>query len=281
MNSSKDIEALCNDGCLDSVSIIPNMSSFDKVCSSVVRGVKCSIHLNFMEGWCCSPKEGLTDLVDERGFFKASWLKLMLASYNPFKRAAIRSQLSREIVAQIEKCIEAGIVDSRTIRLDSHQHTHMIPVVADALFDAVSKLSAKGMKFEYIRNTEDPISIYMRTPGALEGFSFANLLKCLILNFYSIGFKRRLHSIGLQASYLCGVFYSGCMEPKRLGLVLPAFKKLAEKKGREVEVLFHPGSVKADEISEEFVKPGFVEFHLSPNRHIEYESIRNLKERDL
>jgi hypothetical protein len=43
-----------------------------------------------------------------------------------------------------------------------------------------------------------------------------------------------------------------------------------------VEVLFHPGSVKKEEITSEFIKPGFVNFHLSDNRKIEFNSVCKL-----
>jgi len=277
VKSSEDIRVLSEEGCLDSISVLPNMSAFDKVQSPASWCVKCSVHLNFMEGHCCSHKEGLPDLVDENGFFKTSWLKLMAASYNPLKRNAVRKQLAEEIIAQIEKCIEAKVIKPQAVRIDSHQHTHMIPVVADALFDSVEKLSAFGIRVEFIRNTEDPVLLYLRSCGALKNVRLANILKCLILNFYSISFKRKLKDAGLPISYLCGVFYSGQMDAERLRIMLPVYERFAEKKNRRVEVLFHPGSVKRCEITEEFVKHGFVEFHLSPDRHIEYESIRLLK----
>ncbi|MBR5016183.1 MAG: hypothetical protein IKX50_00470, partial [Spirochaetia bacterium] len=131
-------------------------------------------------------------------------------------------------------------------------------------------------KVVFVRNTEDPISLYFRSWRTLRGFSFANMLKCIILNNFSFCLKKKLDERGLPIGYLCGVFYSGHMDEDRLRVVLPLFEKLAKKKNRRVEVLFHPGSVKKEEITPEFTKPGFVQFHLSNNRHVEFDALCRL-----
>ena len=255
------------------------MSAFDQA-ASMLEGlspqVKKSVHLNFMEGRSCLPKGTVPDLVDNDSCFKVSWGSLLLDSFNPIKRGRIKRQLADEIVAQVEKCIAAGLVEPGALRLDSHQHTHMIPLVRDALFDAIERIERQGRKVVFVRNTQDPLSIYFGTKGGLKEFSFANMLKCLILNWFSIALRRRLKERNLPIGYLCGVFYSGHMDDERLKKVLPAFEKLAIKKKCKVEVLFHPGSVKKEEITPEFNKPGFVNFHLSKNRYIEFNSICKL-----
>ena len=279
LSASRDINALGGKGAVDSISIIPNMMDFDQAVSLLKdfpQDIKRSIHLNFMEGKSCLPKETVPDLVDENSCFKVSWGSLFLTSFNPVNRGRIKNQLSTEIVAQVEKCIAARVVLPDALRLDSHQHTHMIPVVRDALFKAVEKLEKKGRKVVFVRNTEDPISLYLRSFKSLKGFSFSNILKCMILNYFSQSFKKKLSERNLPAGYLCGVFYSGHMDEERLKTVLPAFERLAGKNKRKVEVLFHPGSVKKEEITPDFTKKGFVQFHLSPNRHIEFDAISKL-----
>lgn len=276
LSSSQDIRNLEEKGVLDSISIIPNMNAFESAApmlKSFPQAIKRSVHLNFMEGKSCLDKGEIPDLVDNDSCFKVSWGSLLLASFNPIKRGRIKRQLADEIAAQVEKCITSGLVDPRALRLDSHQHTHMIPLVQDALFDAVDILETQGEKVVFVRNTEDPISLYFHSMDTLKGFSFSNMLKCIILNSFSLRLKRKLKERGLPIEYLCGVFYSGHMDEKRLDKVLPFFEKLAIKKNRRVEVLFHPGSVKKEEITPEFTKPGFVQFHLSNNRHIEFDAL--------
>ncbi|MBR5017109.1 MAG: ChbG/HpnK family deacetylase [Spirochaetia bacterium] len=279
LSASQDINTLGTRGAIDSISILPNMGAFESSVSlmkALPPAVKRGVHLNFMEGKSCLPASQIPDLVDGDGCFKVSWGTLLLANFNPLKRKAVKEQLAAEIAAQVEKCIEAGVVDPMALRLDSHQHPHMIPVVQDALFDAVENLEKQGRKVVFIRNTEDPISLYFHSWKTLRGFSPANMLKCIILNSFSSRLRKRLEAKGLPVGYLCGVFYSGHMDEQRLSGVLPAFEKLATRKNRRVEVLFHPGSVKKEEINEEFTKPGFVQFHLSENRNIEFNALCKL-----
>ena len=278
-SSTRDIVHLAEKGAVDSISIIPNMSAFSSCTAAAgdsLGSLKRSVHLNFMEGKSCLDRAEIPDLVDEDGFFKVSWGSLLSANFNPAKRPKLKKQLSAEIIAQVEKCIAAGLADPMALRLDSHQHTHMIPMVQDALFDAIDHLEKQGRKVVFVRNTEDPISLYFCSWRTLRGFSFANMLKCIILNSFSFRLKKKLDERGLPIGYLCGVFYSGHMDYERLRVVLPLFEKLAKKKNRRVEVLFHPGSVKKEEITPEFTKPGFVQFHLSNNRHVELEALCRL-----
>ena len=279
LSSSQDIRILGEKGAVDSISIIPNMGAFGSsvpLLESFPQGIKRSVHLNFMEGKSCLSRGLVPDLVDADGCFKVSWGSLLLSSFNPAKRGKIKKQLSAEIVAQVEKCIAAGLADPSALRLDSHQHTHMIPLVQDALFDAVDRLEGQGRKVVFIRNAEDPIFPYFHSFKTLKGFSFSNMLKCIILDCFSLRLKGKLKDKNLPIGYLCGVFYSGHMDQIRLEAALPFFEKLAAGKNRRVEVLFHPGSVRQEEITPDFIKPGFVRFHLSKDRHIEFDSVCRL-----
>lgn len=276
-NSDNDIIALCKDGILDSISVIPNLSCFENAAKKFLeiqenasKKILVSVHLNFMEGKCCAQKSEIPDLVDKNGFFTISWGKLLIWNYNPFARKKIKSQIKTEIISQIKKCVEAGISDKNRIRIDSHQHPHMIPIFFDALEDAVSELESGGFKIEYIRNTEDPIHLY----GGKNILSM-NTVKCLILNFYSGKVIKYLNSKNLPVNYLCGVYFSGKMDG-RIESVLPKFIKKSKKTNRKTELLFHPGTMFEPELTDEFTKPGFNEFHLSKNRRIEFEEAKKI-----
>ncbi|MDE6705142.1 MAG: hypothetical protein K2J81_04475 [Treponemataceae bacterium] len=62
------------------------------------------------------------------------------------------------------------------------------------------------------------------------------------------------------------------MDAVRLKKVLPAFARLVRHRTITAEILFHPGTVLAQELGDEFTKAGFNEFHTSPQRQTEYES---------
>ena len=80
----------------------------------------------------------------------------------------------------------------------------------------------------------------------------------------------------LPDSYLCGVYYSGKMD-ERIKNAIPVFKSEAIKHNRKFELLFHPGTMLKEELTQEFTKEGFTDFHLSKNRKVEYFTCENMK----
>lgn len=277
-HASQDIISLCKKGVLDSISIIPNMSCFDKSINLFQRErttfpheVLISIHLNFMEGHCVADTHLVPHLVDRSGNFSVSWGSLLLASYNPLKRRVIQNELAVEIKAQIDKIKSTGIITD-DIRIDSHQHPHMIPVVRDALCQVVN---SHAYRFSFIRNSREPLSVYLKHPSVFFSCSFINVVKCTLLNLLSHTVVHSLRKESLADGYLCGVLFSGCMN-QRLSKIANDLYCFSEKKKRPLEILFHPGSVNQNEITSEYCKPGFVLFHLSKNRHIEYQTVCSL-----
>ena len=114
-----------------------------------------------------------------------------------------------EIERQAKAVAASGIMLGRPLRFDSYPHPHMIPLVFDALCDAVAALSAQGIDTEFIRNARDPLLPYIRSGVFLHGFSPANFAKCLILNWYAHRVSRRLKKLRLDDNCLCGVFSVG------------------------------------------------------------------------
>ena len=285
-NSCNDIFSLINDGCLNSISILPNMEHFEygvnllnQLSDEQMTHLNISVHLNFMEGKCCSNKDLIPDLVDEKGFFTVSWKKLFIWNYNPLKKKKIINQLKTEIDAQCRKCVDSGIYKSKKLRFDSHQHPHMIPIFQKALFSVIQEYKKIGIETEFVRNSRDILSSYIFHLNLYKTFSLVNIIKCLILNFFSHSLKRKLKKNNLSDQYLSGVFFSGNMDYERLSVILPSYAKKAEKKNLSMEVLFHPGTVLESEITTEFVKPDFNIFHLSTGRKIEFDSVKIFKEK--
>ncbi len=149
LNTSKDMLACMQAGRLDSISIVPNMSCFEECMELLYREIPklpflplLSVHLDFVEGRSLAGKAAAPDLVKPgTDLMGLGWGGLFAASYLPHKRKKIRAQLVCEIKAQIAKAQTAietciGIAARHSIpcgqkglRIDSHQHAHMIPVV--------------------------------------------------------------------------------------------------------------------------------------------------------
>ena len=71
-----------------------------------------------------------------------------------------------------------------------------------------------------------------------------------------------------------GILFSGKMDEKRVKKILPKYIRMAEKDGRDIEVLFHPGYIDKNEFKHENIV--FRDFYLSENRKTEFDSVINI-----
>ena len=280
LNTSKEMLEGINAGKLNSISVVPNMSAYDssyelwKEKLDETKRPAISVHLNFMEGHCCSNPTKLDYLVDANGLFNISWGTLVKYNYNYSIRKHVKEQLKLEIAAQISKVIKTyDLLKERRLRVDSHQHTHMIPIVMESLLEVIKE---NNYLTEYIRISKEPWWVYLKLPKFYTSYRPINLIKVMILNWYAIKDEKMLKKYRLPSMLLCGVFLSGKMDYARVSELLPKLKTVAEKKNMTLEVLFHPGSAKTNEVGKEFNHPDANEFYLSPNRRIEYEAMMNL-----
>lgn len=281
MNTSKDIMKGINAGKLYSISIMPNTSCFEAAKEYFYEHIDkskmpaISVHLNFMEGYCVADKSRLSYLVNEEGLFRISWGSLVKYNYNPVIRNKVKEQLKIEIEAQLERVI-AGyrlLEERRQLRVDSHQHTHMIPIVMEALLEVIKR---KKYPTEYIRISKEPWSVYFRKMYFISSYRIINMIKVVVLNWYSAKDEKLIKDLGIPGMYLSGVFLSGKMDIVRVRALLPDLKEAADKKNVQLEVLFHPGSALEKETGKEFNHPDATQFYLSPNRKIEYEAMMKL-----
>lgn len=278
LHASKDILECLKNGKLDSISVLANMSCFEK-CAEMYRAERecfkkeplISVHLNLMEGRCLSEPEILEGLVDREGHFCISWEKLFFQSWLP-GRSELKNKLKKEIFLQIE-AVKKEFPEMDKLRIDSHQHTHMIPVVADALFEV---LEENQWEVEYIRNAKEPIGPFLKMNSLYSSYQAINFVKNILLNFCSVLLERKLKIRKVAPMYLWGLIMSGHMDEERVRKLLPSMVKKAEKKGRILEILFHPGRVLEEEISEEFSQKDAILFHVSKDREIEKEAVLNL-----
>ena len=177
-NTSKDMLACMKAGKLHSISIVPNTSCFEKCMEMLYNEIPdmpflplLSVHLDFVEGRSLAGK-GETPLLvrDGSDLTALSWGGLFKLSYLPWKRAEAKRQLKLEIKAQIERvqevvkrCMEIAQKNNipcgqKGLRIDSHQHAHMIPVVWEAVTEVVAE---EGYSLEYIRNSKEVLGAFV------------------------------------------------------------------------------------------------------------------------
>lgn len=277
VHASRDILECLKDGKLNSISVLANMSCFEE-CVQLYRREQdafawqpeISVHVNLMEGSCLTDPKELPDLVDEKGHFKISWEKLFFASYLP-SRKRFKAQLKREIELQIKAVAEAfPEMRMQELRIDSHQHTHMIPVVAEALFEV---LDEQGWKAAYIRDAKEPFFVFLKKISLYKTYRPVNFVKNILLNYCSVLLQKRFRNAGMKPMYLWGLIMSGHMDEERIVKLLPAMEKKAAHAGRTLEILFHPGQVLKEEISDEFSQEDAIAFHVSPDRSVEKQAV--------
>ena len=225
-------------GTLDSISVLTNSPLFDE-CMPILKtysnSLKYNIHFNIAEGPCLSTPSDVSLLVDERGMFCISFFKTLLMSCGK-KGLILKQQLETEFTKQLNLLLP--YVDS--IRIDSHQHYHMIPVVLDAILSVVQK---SGKEIEFIRIPAEPISPFLKHPSLYFSYQPINLIKNIVLNVLNWYDTARLKPFRTKTAVFFGIVMSGHMDLKRVMKLLPNFCKIANKKNLPLEILAHPGGV--------------------------------------
>ena len=275
VHTSEDILECLRLGKLDSTSVLANMSCFDE-CLRLYREAedgfakkpKLAVHLNIMEGHCLSDPGLVPSLVDGNGYFRRSWMGLFFASFLP-GRGRLKEELKREFEAQIGK-VQAAYPECGPLRADSHQHAHMIPAAAEALFELIGE---KGWAVSYIRDVREPLFPFLREGSLYGTYRPVNFVKNLILNVCSRLEAHRFRALGLRPMYVWGLVMSGRMDAARVKRLMV---RQARKKGRDLELIFHPGRTLPEEVGPDFSQEEAVGFYVSLDRTGEKETVLGL-----
>jgi len=227
---------------------MPN-SPYLKECMEQIKDIQkelfVTVHLNFVEG---KPLTGskASRLINSDGNFNIGFIKLLVISYLPVLRLLYKKQIKKEVEAQIEAC--RPYMNDGIFRIDGHVHYHMLPVIFDSVMEVIKE---KNLKVSYIRFPKEEISIYQKAASKLNGISFVNVLKVLILNFLSKRnirkYRNELEILKVEDKLFMGVMMSGHMFYDNVKACLPiAGDILADRGKSEMEILFHPGDVSND-----------------------------------
>lgn len=228
-------------GPLRSVSAFANSPAFEEAANLarplVAAGeLEIGVHVNLVEGPCCADKADVPLLVDERGMFRNDFVGLWRLAHGA-QAAELRRQAAMECSAQIEGFLRAFPDLRGRLRVDSHQHPHAIPVVFDAVLDAVREC---GCTLSQLRMPVEAVGPHVRHGGVGRLLSL-NLAKDALLWRLSRTNWAKVPE-GCSTPAFCGVVLSGGMERLDEG-TLRALEARAAKQGRDLEVLFHPVSV--------------------------------------
>lgn len=269
---AKRILSCRSHGCLNSVSLLVT-SPEAADCVPLLPGVlRCRLHLNFREGPSLSEPSDIPMLVDDRGYFRLSFGAMLLRSFWGGKR--FKAQLKREIRLQILRMQELMGTDT-PLRIDSHGHYHMIPAVWDALFETCAELQ---IEIREIRVPAEPFGPILRDPRLLIKAPVSGFIKNLVMHLLYArnritGSQPADFDFQKKVPVFFGMIFTTRMTPVPVRRLLPSFQRLAAARGRDLELMFHPGGLSANE---PLWDERFREFHTSPNRKREARTLCSL-----
>lgn len=293
VNTSRDMLDCMKAGKLNSISIVPNMSCFERCMNMLYEEIPqlpflplMSVHLDFVEGRSLAGQKEVPLLTKaDSDLMGLSWGGLFKLSYLPWKRQEAKEQIEKEIKAQIERveaavrvCME--IADKHQIscrqkglRVDSHQHAHMIPVVWETLTEV---LEQGNYKVEYIRNSKEVLGVFLSEKSLWKTYRPINFVKNRLLSVYSHRADGYMKAHGMEQMYLWGLIMSGRMDYGRIQKLYGAMRDKAQRDNRVLEILFHPGITLPEEVTEEIAKEAVETFYLLEDRHVEKEAVMKL-----
>ena len=265
------IEECVKYGALNRISIFPN-TEIENITDRIPKNISLGVHINLVEGKPLTNPQDVNLLVNDSGYFKYSFTDLFLLSVSP-KRKEFERQIYSEIKNQIERW-RNNIATGAAVEIDSHQHTHMIPLIFKVLMRVIKD---EKINVDYIRIPSEPILPYLFTPSLYFTYKPVNLIKQWLLKFFALINRRELKKSKISTSYFMGILFSGKMDKKRVNKVLPYYYKLAEKNNEDIEILFHPGYLKDGESIFDENKKGFKKFYFSKDRKMEFDTLKKLK----
>ena len=226
---------------LSSVSIFANSPVFyysAKLLHSSVENktMKVSLHLNLVEGAPCTAPGKIPLLIGERKTFCHSFIGLLQMSLGP-RRSALYQQIVQEFDAQIKTFLRVFPEQQHSLRVDSHQHTHMIPLVFDALQETIQ---INNCTLEHVRIPVEDLTLYAQF-GLKHMIPWQNRLKNSVLSYLSRHAKKQLSNRNITSSF-CGIAFSGSMYQMTPELLF-ALEEQAHQNHQELEVLYHPITV--------------------------------------
>lgn len=266
------IENCLENGVLNKISVLPNgnVSDFKKRLSD--KAAMISLHINLVEGRPLSNPKDVDLLVSESGYFKYSFIGLLALSLSP-KRKKLEKQIYKEIQNQIEFW-KKTMGETLSVSIDSHQHTHMIPLIFKTLMRVIKE---EGLKVSYLRIPNEPLLPYIYTPTLYFEYHPVGLVKQWLLKTFAFINRKELKKSEIKYAYFMGIMFSGKLNEVRIKKLLPHYLNLAKKHNKDIEIGFHPGYIKDRENLIGGVRQDFKKFYYSPHRKIEHDTLINFK----
>ncbi|MCH4183908.1 MAG: ChbG/HpnK family deacetylase [Eggerthellaceae bacterium] len=262
-------------GALNSLSILVNSPQF-KTCADILEPflgkIHVCLHVNIVEGHCCADPQTIPLLVNEQGMFAQDFAHLLFMSLGQ-RHKELKQQIKLEISAQFDRYLRRFPQMRNALRVDSHQHFHLIPLVFDALNEVIRE---QDCSVEYIRIPAEPVVPFLQTPSVWMKIPPINWIKHWLLNFLWRFDKTKALARKNYSAVFCGINLSGHMTPDRVMPLIPHLQAYAKRHEMELELLFHPGGLDNEDSALNPTLTDFVAFYMSPYRAQEGHTLQRL-----
>ena len=266
--SNTRIEECLKNGVLNKISILPNGNASDFSELIFEKNIKLSLHLNLIEGYPLSKKEDVSLLVEGNGSFKYSFIGLLFISIFG-NRNLLEKQIYNEIKAQIDFW-KNKMGENTPVLIDSHQHTHMIPLVFKTLMRVIKD---ENVDVEYIRIPDEPILPYIKSLSLYLKYSPVGLAKQWLLKFLNFINRKEFKKSNIKSAAVMGILFSGQLSEDKINKLLPHYMN----QNKNIEIVFHPGYLERGESLIDCCQPSFEKFYYSKWRRVEYNTLINFR----
>ena len=196
---------------------------------------------------------------------------LLLASILPWQRQRIAPQLRTVLLLQISRYRQ--LTGLQRIRLDGHQHIHLVPLVLDAVLDL-----ARSESITWVRTTREPLPEGLSLKLWWRSLQTGGLIKWLVLQLLSGLAIPRLRRAGIPTNQrFAGVLFSGSMfgNALRRSWITAHSPSTIPRESRPV-VLIHPARLHAASGMDQETFQQSVTFFNSSHRQKEWTSAQEL-----
>jgi chitin disaccharide deacetylase len=226
------VEKGWRDGILTCASIMPGGAAFNEAVKIARRnpGLQVGLHLTLLQGKSVLPQAQIPDLVNEAGCFSDN---PVATGMRYFFDKGLYKQIKREIEAQIERVVEAGIPLSH---VDGHLNIHLHPTVFGFLTDLMPRYGITSFRLSRERLFHNLCFDRQRPMG--------KSVERIIFEALANHARPQLDRLGIRyAGEVKGVLNSGRMTE---GYLLQILDGLNEGL---TELYFHPGVLPDAEIT--------------------------------
>lgn len=211
------------EGCIRSASLMPTGTAVEEA-SRLARenpGLGIGVHLTLVAENPLLPRDRVSTLLGPDGKFHADHV-VFIKNYAQGK--IDRAQLYEECEAQIARAMSLGL---NVTHLDSHQHLHVLPGVADICLGLMKKYGIHRMRY--------PGEAFLFTGGYPSGI-FRRVVKCGLTACAVLAQRQaKCYNVSMPDNFF-GMLAGGHMEKQYFMNILKALPEGTS------EIMVHPGA---------------------------------------